>query len=61
MQQAGDDLAKHYKEMAYMGIIEELKNLFSNAGITVTETKEGVERGMAGTMDPFVIMRGQKG
>ncbi|MEN1784236.1 MAG: lipid-A-disaccharide synthase [Bacteroidota bacterium] len=29
MQQAGGDLAKHYKEMAFMGFIEVLKNLFT--------------------------------
>lgn len=40
--------------------VEELKHLITDAGFTVNYTKEGVERGMAGTMDPFVIMRGIK-
>ncbi|MCK0096896.1 class I SAM-dependent methyltransferase [Yoonia sp. F2084L] len=40
--------------------VDELKRLITDAGFTVSYTKEGVERGMAGTMDPFVIMRGVK-
>ncbi len=40
--------------------VDELAGLLANAGYTVNHTKEGVERGMAGTMDPYVIMRGVK-
>lgn len=40
--------------------VDELKGLLTSAGYAVTFTKEGKERGMAGTLDPFVIMRGQK-
>jgi hypothetical protein len=38
----------------------ELYQLLEDAGFTVIHTKEGKERGMAGTLDPFVIMRGRK-
>ena len=58
----GDGTARDGIDRLYTYVtVEELKTLFANAGIVVTETKEGRERGMAGTMDPFVIMRGQKG
>ncbi len=40
--------------------VNELSNLLSDAGFDVTFTKEGKEKGMAGTMDPFVLMRGRK-
>lgn len=40
--------------------VDELAGLITDAGYTVSDTKEGIERGMAGTMDPFVIMRGVK-
>jgi SAM-dependent methyltransferase len=38
----------------------ELQGLLEDAGFTVNYIKEGAERGMAGTIDPFVIMRGRK-
>lgn len=40
--------------------VAELQGLLTGAGFTVTFTKEGRDKGMAGTMDPFVIMRGRK-
>jgi SAM-dependent methyltransferase len=40
--------------------VPELQGLLEDAGFTVNLIKEGAERGMAGTIDPFVIMRGRK-
>ena len=40
--------------------VEELGTLLTAAGYRVTYTKEGQEAGLAGTVDPFVIMRGQR-
>lgn len=40
--------------------VEELKTLLDKAGYEVTSVKEGKEAGMAGTIDPFVIMRAKK-
>lgn len=40
--------------------VAELREMIEMAGFSVTFTKEGAERGMAGTMDDFVIMRAQK-
>ncbi len=40
--------------------VKELADLLTTAGYSVNYTKEGKERGMAGTLDPFVIMRGYK-
>ncbi len=40
--------------------VSELRNLLTSAGFTITFTQEGREKGMAGTLDPFVLMRGQK-
>jgi len=40
--------------------VPELSTLFEDAGFTVNHIKEGAERGMAGTVDPFVIMQGRK-
>jgi SAM-dependent methyltransferase len=40
--------------------VEELSTLLTSAGYHVTYTKEGQEAGLAGTVDPFVIMRGQR-
>ena len=40
--------------------VPELQGLLEDAGFRVTHTHEGAERGMAGTLDPFVIMRGLK-
>lgn len=40
--------------------VDELKGFLTSAGYDITYTKEGKERGLAGTIDPFVIMRGQK-
>lgn len=43
----------------YVTVVE-LTSLLNAAGFDVTFTKEGAEAGMAGTIDPFVIMRGKK-
>ena len=40
--------------------VAELRQMLESAGFQITFTKEGAERGMAGTMDDFVIMRAQK-
>lgn len=40
--------------------VTELRSLLEDAGFLVAFTKEGVEKGMAGTMDPYVIMRAKK-
>jgi SAM-dependent methyltransferase len=40
--------------------VSELQRLLEDAGFAVNDIKEGAERGMAGTVDPFVIMRGRK-
>ena len=40
--------------------VEELKGLLTAAGYDVTDVREGAEMGLAGTIDPFVIMRGKK-
>jgi predicted TPR repeat methyltransferase len=40
--------------------VDELGGLLTDAGLTVIFHKEGVEKGLAGTMDPFVIMRARK-
>ena len=38
----------------------ELQRLIEDAGFAIIHTHEGAERGMAGTLDPFVIIRGRK-
>ena len=40
--------------------VAELKDLLTTVGFAVTYVKEGQEAGLAGTIDPFVIMRAQK-
>ncbi|MEJ6404392.1 class I SAM-dependent DNA methyltransferase [Yoonia sp. 2307UL14-13] len=40
--------------------VAELRGLLRDAGFTVNFVKEGEEKGMAGTMDPFVLMRARK-
>ncbi|MDP5360012.1 MAG: class I SAM-dependent methyltransferase [Paracoccaceae bacterium] len=40
--------------------VEELKDFLTIAGYHVTYIKEGEDKGLAGTLDPFVIMRGKK-
>jgi trans-aconitate methyltransferase len=47
------------RRYTYVSVLE-LTALLTAAGYTVNFTKEGAERGMAGTIDPFVIMRGEK-
>jgi len=39
---------------------DELTKLVTDAGLSVTWTKTGKERGMAGTMDPYILMRARK-
>lgn len=41
--------------------VPELRDLLTSAGFMVTFTQEGREKGLAGTLDAFVLMRGQKG
>ncbi len=36
---------------------DELHQLVTRAGFAVTETDEGADRGFAGTLDPFIILR----
>ena len=40
--------------------IAELDALLATAGFEIVDTREGTERGLAGTIDPFVIMRARK-
>lgn len=40
--------------------VDHLSDLFTTAGFAVNQIKEGREAGLAGTIDPFVIMRGKK-
>ena len=40
--------------------VDELQGLIRDAGLTVIATREGREKGFAGTDDPFVIMRARK-
>jgi len=40
--------------------VDTLEKLLSDAGLRLTFQKEGIEKGLAGTMDPYVIMRGEK-
>ena len=51
-----DDLGRFY---AYWSV-EELRALLAEAGLTVTDAREGAEAGLAGTVEPFVIMRAVK-
>ena len=51
-----DDINRLY---TYVGVTE-LSDLLATAGFTLTFTQEGREKGMAGTLDSFVLMRGQK-
>ena len=41
--------------------VEELETLLEEAGLTVTSAREGAEPGLAGSVDPFVVMRARKG
>ncbi len=57
----GDGTARDAINRLYTFVsVDELQTLLENAGYTVNFTKEGEERGMAGTIDPFVIMRAKK-
>ena len=40
--------------------VEELHRLFADAGLTVLSTREGSEKGLAGTDDPFVLCLARK-
>lgn len=51
-----DELDRRYTYVS----VAEMTGLLENAGYAVTFVKEGEEHGMAGTLDPYVIMRGQK-
>ncbi|WP_341368258.1 class I SAM-dependent methyltransferase [Yoonia sp. BS5-3] len=51
-----DDIDRLY---TYVGVAE-LTGLLQAAGFEITFTQEGREKGMAGTLDPFVLMRGWK-
>ncbi|MCG3269253.1 class I SAM-dependent methyltransferase [Yoonia sp. I 8.24] len=53
---ARDAIARLY---TYVEVVE-LKDLLHAAGLTVVFTREGVGKGLAGTNDPFVIMRAKK-
>ncbi len=53
---ARDAIGRRYTYVTVDG----LHQLMADAGLTVTFTREGRERGMSGTLDPFVICRGVK-
>jgi len=38
----------------------ELRNLVTSAGLTPYAQREGAEKGLAGTVDPFIILRARK-
>jgi len=40
--------------------VEELRTLLATAGLRVIHLREGAERGLAGTLDPFVVCRAVK-
>ncbi|PRY76050.1 methyltransferase family protein [Yoonia maritima] len=57
----GSGTARDAIERLYTYVsIDELKNMLTNAGFAIVFTREGVEKGLAGTADPFVIMRAKK-
>lgn len=57
----GDGAERDVLDRLYTYVsVPELQGLLEGAGFTVNDIKEGEERGMAGTIDPFVIMRGRK-
>ena len=51
-----DALGRFY---TYVGV-EELRGLLEEVGLDVLSTREGEERGLAGTLDPYVIMLARK-
>ncbi|MEO0358103.1 MAG: SAM-dependent methyltransferase, partial [Pseudomonadota bacterium] len=51
--EARDAIGRFY---AYYGV-QELQDLLTETGFTVVWTHEGHEMGMAGTLDPFVLMQ----
>ncbi len=53
---ARDDLARLYTYVT----VEELTDLVTTAGFAVDHLHEGAEAGLAGTVDPFVILRGHR-
>jgi hypothetical protein len=57
----GDGMRRDGMDRLYTFVsVPELQGLLEDAGFAVIHTKEGAERGMAGTVDPFVIMQGRK-
>ena len=57
----GDGVMRDALDRLYTYVsVPELQGLLEDAGFTVNYIKEGAERGMAGTIDPFAIMRGRK-
>lgn len=57
----GDGTKRDAMDRLYTFVtVDALRGLFSDAGFDVIHMHEGAERGMAGTIDPFVIMRGRK-
>lgn len=57
----GDGSARDAIKRLYTYVtVPELTDLLTTAGYEVIYTKEGREAGLAGTIDPFVIMRGKK-
>ena len=57
----GDGTKRDAMDRLYTFVtVPELRGLLEDTGFAVTHIKEGAERGMAGTIDPFVIMQGRK-
>ncbi|WP_108813496.1 class I SAM-dependent DNA methyltransferase [Loktanella sp. Alg231-35] len=57
----GDGIARDAINRLYTYVtVDALKTLFTDAGFDVIYVKEGREAGLAGTIDPYVIMRGKK-
>jgi len=54
--EARDALGRFYAFVS----VEELQELLAAAGLRVVALREGAERGLAGTLDPFVVCRAVK-
>lgn len=54
--EARDDLGRFYTFVT----VDELTGLLNDAGLNVTHRREGAEKGFAGTVDPYVILRARK-
>ena len=55
----GEGMARDTINRRYTYVtVPELRQLLTDAGYEVNYTREGVGKGLSGTMDPYVVMRG---